>query len=713
MRQKKPYKDFFIIIQIVLVFFVFASQSVFAQGPEHRTHNLGEMKYWVTATDRIEGQWSNGGPTGWSPQDYFNYQQIMWYRPIVGIGNYTQPDGTLKSKYAMGWPGSPSDTHPRFKIISRAEPPEVYVWSDGKLQRSSQLYEGEVDPKISADMIIEFRFKHRLGFDVLNRTYTFVNKNHDDYVIQEYWYKATFDTDFDGVPDLDTMQILHGVMFAPSFGGATNEGTLMIQGADNSAATDDWGTYEVYTPHVAAAAQNLTIGYTWDGDDPNIIAFEPGGKIFDDTGDPRFGYGANGATPMPSAEFISTNYAGFTIIYADSSVHDRVPKQNVPYSINADFGIQDYWAYTTPGYSTFYDWMISGDEILYPTGWPNDPTQRPANMVQMSIGPYEMAYGDSIHYVLVMATNGISRKVAEEKGKEWLKWYRGEAGADFDDAKKNALIATGKDSLFESIDRALWTWQKMQSGEKIPAPLPSPDLTVKAGPNKVILEWEDISHAVDPVTGVADLDHYNIYRKKGDFLCDTWEELREDGSNERWVKIKEIPKDQVDIRDGKVYWEDTDVVRGEAYHYGVTAVDDGSQNTNGLHPGEPLESSLYVNRSQVDVIPFAPGESRSDKVRIVPNPYIIGAQDYNFTGDDNRLLFVNLPSYCTLRIYTVDGDLLKTIEHESGDADDSWDMITETTQFVSSGVYILQITNARDTGNNKLPDSIEKFVVIR
>ena len=42
---------------------------------------------------------------------------------------------------------------------------------------------------------------------------------------------------------------------------------------------------------------------------------------------------------------------------------------------------------------------------------------------------------------------------------------------------------------------------------------------------------------------------------------------------------------------------DTDVTRGVSYYYAVTAMDDGTQNTDGLVPGQRLESSRYVNRT--------------------------------------------------------------------------------------------------------------------
>ena len=74
---------------------------------------------------------------------------------------------------------------------------------------------------------------------------------------------------------------------------------------------------------------------------------------------------------------------------------------------------------------------------------------------------------------------------------------------------------------------------------------------------------------------------------------------------------------------------------------------------------------------------------------------------------------MNLPPYRDVRIYTVTGDLIKTIHHESGSADESWDQVTETNQIVASGVYILQVDKAQDINKKPVKGAIEKFVIVR
>ena len=174
-----------------------------------------------------------------------------------------------------------------------------------------------------------------------------------------------------------------------------------------------------------------------------------------------------------------------------------------------------------------------------------------------------------------------------------------------------------------------------------------------------------------------------------------------------WEFLTSVPATQTT-------YSDENVIRGEAYHYAVTAVDDGTQNTDGLFPGQKLESSKYKNRNFIPAKAFEPGADNTENVLIVPNPFISGAADYNFAGTrSNTILFVNLPPYCTMSIYTVTGDLIKTISHQTGSADAEWDLITESNQYVASGVYLLRVSNATNLTGEKLPDTIEKFVVVR
>ncbi|MDZ7333405.1 MAG: hypothetical protein ONB31_15630, partial [candidate division KSB1 bacterium] len=677
-----------IAIAVICWALMFQVSSSLAQS---RTHNLGDYKLRIDAVDYINT--NEVDPTGEWPQDHFRYATIVFYNSGHAIGKWIDSTGTEHVKEDNLYPVSYNQTEPYgIKEYRRHKPPEVWVYANGEMQLSSRRFNGIIDPNLPSDQMIELHYKSYPGFEVTKRSYSYSNPNHDDYVIHVCKYKCTFDWDQDPQPDTDPTQTLQDVYFIIGYSFQTAEGTWITYSRWYEEAKDDWATYEMYTPKLVSGGRPLAISYCWDGDHPEITEFEEGGREFDDTGDPRFAIGEGGATPLPSAEFISTAYAGFAALHVDKSPFDHSDDWNQPISIMGNMNIYNVWDSDFPGFATVWDWAASGikQTVEDQSGWPDDAMAQEDEFPFQSFGPYNFKLGDSITIVYVTAANGISRKLAIEKGLEWRDWYRGVEGATFDDVAKNALLATGRDSLFQTIDRALWAWNRNLD---IPDPLPAPDLTVRSGPNVIYLEWEDLSNEGDPDTGVPDLDHYVIYRKQGNFLVDEYNELRADGVHLLWEPIAVVPKTQHS-------YVDSNVVRGEAYHYAVTAVDNGSQNKDGLFPGQPLESSRYANRSELPAFAFEPGRADAKSVRIVPNPYIVRAGEFNFTGDDNRLLFVNLPAYCTLRIYTVTGDLIKTIQHTSGSADESWDQVTESNQLIASGVYILQIDNAKDIDQN-------------
>ncbi len=141
-----------------------------------------------------------------------------------------------------------------------------------------------------------------------------------------------------------------------------------------------------------------------------------------------------------------------------------------------------------------------------------------------------------------------------------------------------------------------------------------------------------------------------------------------------------------------------DLLSTVPYYVNVTAFDFGSPKANLTS----LESSVTNGAELIyPTIDDTPPEER--KIIVYPNPYRIdggyrangfeGRLDIDRAGDRVRAIhFANLPPRCTIRIFTLDGDLVREIYHDrppgSGDAShDSWDLITRNTQLVVSGLY--------------------------
>jgi len=95
-----------------------------------------------------------------------------------------------------------------------------------------------------------------------------------------------------------------------------------------------------------------------------------------------------------------------------------------------------------------------------------------------------------------------------------------------------------------------------------------------------------------------------------------------------------------------------------------------------------------------------------DNIKVVPNPYHDLSVNYNWPGEPNKLLFINIPPVCTIKIYTMSGDLVKTIHHTDGTSEEAWNQVTEYNQLIYTGVYLYAIES--DIGNKT-----GKFVVVR
>ncbi len=84
-------------------------------------------------------------------------------------------------------------------------------------------------------------------------------------------------------------------------------------------------------------------------------------------------------------------------------------------------------------------------------------------------------------------------------------------------------------------------------------------------------------------------------------------------------------------------------------------------------------------------------------VKVVPNPYIV-FNDWELNSDNRRVKFTHLPMTCTIRIFTMSGDLVKTLEHRDDGkhpldegGTEGWDLLSDYSLPVVSGVYLFHV----------------------
>jgi len=103
-----------------------------------------------------------------------------------------------------------------------------------------------------------------------------------------------------------------------------------------------------------------------------------------------------------------------------------------------------------------------------------------------------------------------------------------------------------------------------------------------------------------------------------------------------------------------------------------------------------------------------------DNIKVVPNPYVASARweiknPFNSGRGPRSLHFTHLPAKCTIRIFTVSGELVKTIHHDEAvnNGAEDWDLLTRDNLGVAYGVYVYHV-EAPGVG-----EKIGKFAVIK
>ncbi len=258
---------------------------------------------------------------------------------------------------------------------------------------------------------------------------------------------------------------------------------------------------------------------------------------------------------------------------------------------------------------------------------------------------------------------------------------------------------------------------------KGPPPPPSPPLTVIPGDGQVVLDWS----AADPNSPGYDPNDPNLPLNFEDpFISDdpnTPENESKDFEGFRVLRSKtgnlgtfevlaefDLAGNNFGRNTGLAFKYVDHVPNGSEFVYAVVSFDRGAPEL-GI---ETLASSPLINATKVLVGPV-PSTKLDKRVWVEPNPYIgrSGFEDPNITDqvileNFRELHFVNVPARCTIRIFTVDGDLVQTIIHDDPSTSRAkWNLLSRTNRPIASGIYIFSV---------ETPDGdrqIGRFVVIK
>ncbi len=96
------------------------------------------------------------------------------------------------------------------------------------------------------------------------------------------------------------------------------------------------------------------------------------------------------------------------------------------------------------------------------------------------------------------------------------------------------------------------------------------------------------------------------------------------------------------------------------------------------------------------------------KVAVVPNPYVAAAtwelKPNLLSGrGERRVWFIHLPHKGTIRIFTITGELVKTIDFNNNERDGSvsWDLLNDDNLEIAFGIYLFQVDSPVGTVNGK------------
>ncbi len=108
------------------------------------------------------------------------------------------------------------------------------------------------------------------------------------------------------------------------------------------------------------------------------------------------------------------------------------------------------------------------------------------------------------------------------------------------------------------------------------------------------------------------------------------------------------------------------------------------------NPGGPNDV-FVINTTAADKDNPALAKAALDKIRVVPNPYYTRSS-YEINQFARQIRFMNLPATCTIRIFNLAGDLVRTLHKDDASTSiATWDVLTDNRLPVGSGVYIYQI----------------------
>ncbi len=575
------------------------------------------------------------------------------------------------------------------------------------------------------DQIVEATYRNVLGVDIKRKVLGWSQSFNDNYIIidVELTNVGVTHTSATGADSL-VQDTLRNFYFLMNQGVANN---FYSNGSNPAPSSSERPKYAYVWQHYygGRAGDSLRVFYFYSADDPNT----PG----DDMGSPVSGQGGR---------LLNTNFTFYTILHASGQPYlnnaedvDDFLQPKVTY-IGTETKIPSPGTGEDPYGSKNY-WAIRGgfsDKNLMPNSIPgthhmlNNDEKGTANFSNFpggtisgintknfsSFGPYNVPPNYKLHFVYAVGIAGIGIEKSAEIGAKWLNgtltdppnmpnpttgWLPSNfvfpTGATELDKSKDRWVSMGKDSVMLAAYRAKWNFKHDYQIPQAPPPVQSFFVNGSGALDGVVLNWKNpTAEAMSSFAG------YTIKRKLTNQDTVYYSEVYSSGPEDKVIEHTFI---------------DTGVVSGVPYYYFIQTkakIDENDLSADPTTRGKILYSSRIWVPNISPINPPKYSTEDMSRIRIVPNPYNINdplVKLYYSDKDGRQINFYNLPGSVTIRIFTENGDLIKTIDHYSPQSDgyERWDMITDAQQVISSGVYVAVFQKP----NGEV--SYHKFIVVR
>jgi hypothetical protein len=432
--------------------------------------------------------------------------------------------------------------------------------------------------------------------------------------------------------------------------------------------------------------------------------------------------------PINVAGYFSHNFAGYYPDLYTGYVHNCVDRGSTPLCLtllgssrpldSLKYVFQWHGFSDNGGDSVYYVWM-SGEAFAQPIKPDQVCTSPTDTRFIYTFGPFgTMLPGDTVRAYVALVSGDVLDK--------------------------------GVNNMRDNIVSA-FSWH--QRGYHAPVVPPSPALHITTEKNKVLLKWGRGGGA----QGANPYDTWDPYNRLLEMPPDTtwrggrlmypggrnfegfrvWRSDRNDFNEKSFALLAEYRLHDDPLTGLRARFDtsfvDSYVRQGNDYWYAVTSfsVRNGAVIPGRDSLGRPHNDTLYANSFESSIrenaqhvhVAFGPSH-RLGEAKVVPNPYRGDMQYTNGNGfegpelswnDSRRVIwFIDLPEQATIRIFTVAGDVITTIQHDDAArtvtgrpvGQEEWNLFSESGRPIASGLYLFSVESPYGT-------QVGKFAVVR